>query len=86
MKYGARSNSLDHSGIRLESDRKQIVNSHRSESRFPHWRGIFMIALLSTLAACGDGDSGATASVAAARAAAPGPASTPVLHCASACH
>jgi hypothetical protein len=86
MKYGARSNSLDHSGIRLESDRKQIVNSHRSESRFPHWRGIFMIALLSTLAACGDGDSGAAASVAAARAAAPGPASMPVLHCASACH
>ncbi|WP_254605538.1 hypothetical protein [Burkholderia contaminans] len=45
-----------------------------------------MIALLSTLAACGDGDSGTAASMAAARAAAPGSASTPVLHCASACH
>ncbi|WP_240674484.1 hypothetical protein [Burkholderia stabilis] len=45
-----------------------------------------MIALLCTLAACGDGDSGTTANVAAARAAAPGSASTPVLHCASACH
>ncbi|WP_241025100.1 MULTISPECIES: hypothetical protein [Burkholderia] len=45
-----------------------------------------MIALLCTLAACGDGDSGTAASVAAARAAAPGAASTPVLHCASACH
>ncbi len=86
MKYGARSNSLDHSGIRLESDRKHIANSSRSESRFPHWRGVFMIALLCTLAACGDGDSGTAASMAAARAAAPGSASTPVLHCASACH
>ncbi len=86
MKYGARSNSLDHSGIRLESDRKHIVNSSRSESRFLHWRGVFMIALLCTLAACGDGDSGTAASMAAARAAAPGSASTPVLHCASACH
>ncbi|WP_256941086.1 MULTISPECIES: hypothetical protein [Burkholderia] len=45
-----------------------------------------MIALLCTLAACGDGDSGTAASVAAAHAAAPGSASTPVLHCASACH
>ncbi|WP_236027163.1 MULTISPECIES: hypothetical protein [Burkholderia] len=45
-----------------------------------------MIALLCTLAACGDGDPGTAASVAAARAAAPGSASTPVLHCASACH
>ncbi|MBN3780255.1 hypothetical protein BLA18110_00772 [Burkholderia lata] len=86
MKYGARSNSLDHSGIRFESDRNPIVKSRRSESRFPHWRGVFMIALLCTLAACGDGDSGTAASVAAARAAAPGSASTPVLHCASACH
>ncbi|EKS9800132.1 hypothetical protein QDD76_003416 [Burkholderia cepacia] len=86
MKYGARSNSLDHSGIRLESDRKPAVNSRQPESRFPHWRGVFMIALLCTLAACGDGDSGTPASVAAARAAAPGSASTPVLHCASACH
>ncbi|MEK7974269.1 hypothetical protein [Burkholderia contaminans] len=53
-----------------------------------------MIALLCTLAACGDGDSGTAASMAAARAASgaaarpppPGSASTPVLHCASACH
>ncbi|MCA8102963.1 hypothetical protein [Burkholderia contaminans] len=45
-----------------------------------------MIALLCTLAACGDGDSGTPASMAAVRAAAPGSASTPVLHCASACH
>ncbi|UVE69822.1 hypothetical protein L2Y90_24230 [Burkholderia pyrrocinia] len=45
-----------------------------------------MIALLCTLAACGDGDSGAAGNVAAARAAAPGSASTPALHCASACH
>ncbi|WP_322084673.1 hypothetical protein [Burkholderia sp. BCC1972] len=45
-----------------------------------------MITLLCTLAACGDGDSGTAAHVAAARAAAPGSASTPVLHCASACH
>ncbi|KER74393.1 hypothetical protein HR51_04820 [Burkholderia cepacia] len=86
MKYGARSNRLEHSGIRFESNRKPIVNSHQSESRFPHWRGVFMIALLCTLAACGDGDSGTAANVAAARAAAPGSASTPVLHCASACH
>jgi hypothetical protein len=86
MKYGARSNHPDQSGIRFEPDRKPIVNSHRPESRFPHWRGVFMIALLCTLAACGDGDSGTAANVAAARAAAPGSASTPVLHCASACH
>ncbi|AOJ34113.1 hypothetical protein WJ16_21120 [Burkholderia metallica] len=86
MKYGARSNHSNHSGIRLESDRKPIVSPRRSESRFPHCRGVFMIALLCTLAACGDGDSGTPASVAAARAAAPGSASTPVLHCASACH
>ena len=46
MKYGARSNSLDHSGIRLESDRKPVVKSRQPESRFPHWRGVFMIALL----------------------------------------
>ncbi|WP_249744649.1 hypothetical protein [Burkholderia pyrrocinia] len=45
-----------------------------------------MIALLCTLAACGDGDSGAAGNVAAARASAPGSASAPVLHCASACH
>jgi len=86
MKYGARSNSLDRSGIRFETNRNPIVNSRRPESRFPNWRGVFMIALLCTLAACGDGDSGTAASVAAARAAAPGSASTPVLHCASACH
>ncbi|KML52554.1 hypothetical protein VL15_24825 [Burkholderia cepacia] len=86
MKYGARSNNLNHSGIRFESNRKHVVKSRRSESRFPHWRGAFMIALLCTLAACGDGDSGTAANVAAARAAAPGSASTPVLHCASACH
>lgn len=86
MKYGARSNSLDHSGIRLESDRKPAINSRQPENCFPQWRGVFMIALLCTLAACGDGDSGTAASVAAAHAAAPGSASTPVLHCASACH
>ncbi|WGY70384.1 hypothetical protein KEC55_25425 [Burkholderia cepacia] len=86
MKYGARSNHHDQSGIRFESDRKHVVRSRRSESRFPHWRGVFMIALLCTLSACGDGDSGTAANVAAARAAAPGSASTPVLHCASACH
>ncbi|WP_423761568.1 hypothetical protein [Burkholderia sp. NLJ2] len=45
-----------------------------------------MIALLCTLAACGDGDSGAAGKVATARASAPGSASAPVLHCASACH
>lgn len=86
MKFGTRSTSLDKSGIRFELNRKHVVKSRRSESRFPHWRGAFMIALLCTLAACGDGDSGAAANVAAARAAAPGSASTPVLHCASACH
>ncbi len=86
MKYGTRSNGLYHSGIRFESNRKHVVRSRRSESRFPHWRGVFMIALLCTLAACGDGDSGTAANVAAARAAAPGSASTPVLHCASTCH
>ncbi|NHV26595.1 hypothetical protein HAV18_10080 [Burkholderia sp. D-99] len=86
MKYGARSNNLDRSGIRFESDRKHVVRSRPPESRFPHWRGVFMIALMCTLAACGDGDSGTAANVAAARAAAPGSASTPVLHCASACH
>ncbi|MCU9953016.1 MULTISPECIES: hypothetical protein [Burkholderia] len=45
-----------------------------------------MIAFLCTLAACGDGGSGAAGNVAAARASAPDSASTPVLHCASACH
>ncbi|WP_260435007.1 hypothetical protein [Burkholderia sp. Bp8992] len=45
-----------------------------------------MIALLCTLAACGDGDSGPAGNAAAARASAPGSASAPVLHCASACH
>ncbi|WP_233633028.1 hypothetical protein [Burkholderia seminalis] len=45
-----------------------------------------MIALLCTLAACGDGDPGAAGTVAAARASAPGSASAPVLHCASTCH
>ncbi|WP_236654998.1 hypothetical protein [Burkholderia pyrrocinia] len=45
-----------------------------------------MIALLCTLAGCGDGDSGAAGNVAAAHASAPGSASAPVLHCASACH
>ncbi|WP_448164801.1 hypothetical protein, partial [Burkholderia cepacia] len=64
MKYGTRSNGLDHSGIRFESSRKHVVRSRRSESRFPHWRGVFMIALLCTLAACGDGDSGTAANVA----------------------
>jgi len=52
----------------------------------PHWRGVFMIALLCTLAACGDGDPGAAGNVAAARASASGSASAPVIHCASACH
>ncbi|CAB3764396.1 hypothetical protein GQ57_18230 [Burkholderia sp. MSh2] len=86
MKYGTCSNSLDHSGIRFESDRKHVVKSRRPAGRAPHWRGVFAIALLCALAACGDGDPGAAAGVAAARAAAPGSASTPVLHCASACH
>ncbi|WP_233464268.1 hypothetical protein OHZ10_20470 [Burkholderia arboris] len=45
-----------------------------------------MIALLCTLAACGDGDPGAAGTVAAARAPASGPASAPVIHCASECH
>ena len=66
MKYGTRSNGLYHSGIRFESNRKHVVRSRRSESRFPHWRGVFMIALLCTLAACGDGDSGTAANVEAA--------------------
>ncbi|NTX26014.1 hypothetical protein HT746_02445 [Burkholderia pyrrocinia] len=86
MKSGVNSTNPDQSGIRFESDRKDVVSPTRSESRFPHWRGVFMIALLCTLAACGDGDSGAAGNVAAARASAPGSASAPVLHCASACH
>lgn len=86
MKSGVSSTHFSQSGIRFESDRKDVVPPPRSESRFPHWRGVFMIALLCTLAACGDGDSGAAGNVAAARAAAPGSASTPALHCASACH
>ncbi|RQS17776.1 hypothetical protein DIE03_36700 [Burkholderia sp. Bp8992] len=86
MKYGARSNHPDQSGIRLESDSKPFVPPRHAESRIPHWRGVFMIALLCTLAACGDGDSGPAGNAAAARASAPGSASAPVLHCASACH
>ncbi|AXF24595.1 hypothetical protein CUJ89_30465 [Burkholderia pyrrocinia] len=86
MKSGAHSTSLNQSGIRFETDRKNVVPPRRSESRFPHWRGVFMIALLCTLAGCGDGDSGAAGNVAAAHASAPGSASAPVLHCASACH
>ncbi|WP_176051421.1 hypothetical protein [Burkholderia sp. BCC1644] len=86
MKFGARSNHHDQSGIRFESDRKHVMPPGHAESRIPHWRGVLMIALLCTLAACGDGDSGAAGNVAAARASAPGTASAPVLHCASACH
>ncbi len=86
MKFGAHSTSLDQSVIRFETDRKHVVPPRQSESRFPHWRGIFMIALLCTLAGCGDGESSAAGNVAAARASAPGSASAPVLHCASACH
>ncbi len=86
MKYGARSNHPDQSGIRFESNRNQVVPPRPAESRIPHWRGVFMIALLCALAACGDGDPGAAGTVAAARASAPGSASAPVLHCASACH
>ncbi len=86
MKSGVNSNDPYQSGIRFESDRKDVVPPPRSESRFPHWRGVFMIAFLCTLAACGDGGSGAAGNVAAARASAPDSASTPVLHCASACH
>lgn len=86
MKYGARSNHPDQSGIPFESTRKPVVPSRHAESRIPPWRGVFMIALLCTLAACGDGDPGLAGNAAAARAAAPGSASAPVLHCASACH
>ncbi|WP_244107096.1 hypothetical protein [Burkholderia sp. BCC0419] len=45
-----------------------------------------MIALLCTLAGCGDGDSSPAGNVAAARASAPASTSAPVVHCATACH
>ncbi|MCA8094936.1 hypothetical protein LGM65_29375 [Burkholderia anthina] len=45
-----------------------------------------MIALVCTLAGCGDGDAGAPASLAANHASASSPAAAPVLHCAAACH
>ncbi|MCA3799014.1 MAG: hypothetical protein IOC66_42815 [Burkholderia sp.] len=86
MKDGLRSTHPDLSGIRFESDHKHVVPPRHSASRMPHWRGVFMIALLCTLAACGDGDPGAAGNVAAARASASGSASAPVIHCASACH
>ncbi|VWB89705.1 hypothetical protein BAR24066_04255 [Burkholderia arboris] len=86
MKDGARSIHPDQSGIRFESNRKHVVPPRRAASHMPPWRGVFMIALLCTLAACGDGDPGAAGTVAAARAPASGPASAPVIHCASECH
>ncbi|WP_244109426.1 hypothetical protein [Burkholderia anthina] len=45
-----------------------------------------MIALICTLAGCGDGDSGATGNLAANHASVSSPAAAPVLHCATACH
>ncbi len=86
MKYSARSIHSDHSGIRLDSDRQQAVPPCHAGSRIPHWRGVFMIALLCTLAGCGDGDSSPAGNVAAARASAPASTSAPVVHCATACH
>ncbi len=86
MKAGTGSTHVNHSGIRLESSRDHSAPPAGKESRFPHWRGAFMIALLCTLAGCGDGDSGAAGNLAANRASASGPAAAPVLHCATACH
>ncbi|WP_239008054.1 MULTISPECIES: hypothetical protein [Burkholderia] len=45
-----------------------------------------MIALVCTLAGCGDGDAGAPGNLAANRASVSSPAAAPVLHCATACH
>ncbi|WP_396331510.1 hypothetical protein [Burkholderia anthina] len=45
-----------------------------------------MIALVCTLAGCGDGDSSAPGNLAANHASVSSPAAAPVLHCATACH
>ncbi len=86
MKSGTGTTTCKHSGIRLESGRCSTAPLPRAEHRLPHWPGVFMIALICTLAGCGDGDSGAPGNPAANRASVSSPAAVPVLHCASACH
>ncbi len=86
MKYGTRSIHSNHSGIRLDQGHPRTVPPRPAASRIPHWRGVFMIALLCTLAGCGDGDSSPAGNIAAARASAPASTSAPVVHCATACH
>ncbi|RQR26828.1 hypothetical protein DIE23_28685 [Burkholderia sp. Bp9143] len=86
MKSGTGTTHRNHSGFRLDPGQDNLAPPAGTESRFPHWRGAFMIALLCALAGCGDGDSGTAGNLAANRASASGPASTPVLHCATACH
>lgn len=86
MKSGTGKTTFNHSGIRLDSGRYGTALLPRTEHRLPSWRGAFMIALVCTLAGCGDGDAGAPASLAANHASASSPAAAPVLHCAAACH
>ncbi len=86
MNFRASNAKLHQSGIRLNDERSSSMSSNGAERRFRHWPGVIAIALLCTLAGCGDGDSGAAGNAATALASAPGSASAPVLHCASACH
>ncbi len=86
MKSGTGTTTFNHSGIRLESGRCSTAPLPRTEPRVPHWRGVVMIALICTLAGCGDGDSGAPGNLAANHASVSSPAAAPVLHCATACH
>ncbi|MBM2770468.1 hypothetical protein JQK92_29075 [Burkholderia anthina] len=86
MKSGTGKTTFNHSGIRLDSGRHDTAPLPRTEHRLPYWRGVFMIALVCTLAGCGDGDAGAPGNLAANRASVSSPAAAPVLHCATACH
>ncbi|PFH19576.1 hypothetical protein BX604_6181 [Burkholderia sp. JKS000303] len=86
MKSGTGTTDFNHSGIRLESGRCGTAPLPGTEHRVPHWRGVVMIALICTLAGCGDGDSSAPGNLAANHASVSSPAAAPVLHCATACH
>lgn len=86
MKSRASNARLYQSKIRLNDERSGSGSLEAIGRRFRYWPGVIGVALLCTVAGCGDGDSHTAGNATSALASAQNSASAPVLHCMGTCH